>query len=401
MQNTIEQILGASPPAGIGILALGFVLFVLLGLLPFIGLLYLVYYLLTLPLRRNERVRIFLDLLELGLRRGRTPEAAIAEAGESHDQSLGRRFLLAARLLKEGLRLSQAVSQVSRLLPPQIVAMLAAGERIGDVSLVLPACRLLLRDSLSQVRGAINYLLILSFISSPVMIAIPLVLRYKVLPSFRAVFEGMGEGMPLPAFTRLVFAGDWLFLWVQIAVFAFIWLLTLVYLGGPRLRETLEGALMGQTLWLDRIAFRLPWRRKRLQRDFSMMLAALLEAAVPESEAVRLAGEATANGVMRRRAGEVCARLAAGVKLPDALRSIDEAGELHWRLTNALWRRHGFVRVLAGWHEALDARAFQQEQSAAQILTTVVVLINGALVSCILIAMFLPFIQLINTASLW
>ena len=38
---------------------------------------------------------------------------------------------------------------------------------------------------------------------------------------------------------------------------------------------------------------RLPWRRKRFQRDFSAMLAVLLDAEVPETEAVGLAAEAT------------------------------------------------------------------------------------------------------------
>lgn len=83
------------------------------------------------------------------------------------------------------------------------------------------------------------------------------------------------------------------------------------------------------------------------------------------------------------------------------MRHVDHAGELQWRLRNALWRGSGFTRALSGWHEALDAKAFQQEQGAAQTFTTVVVLINGLLVACILIAMFLPLIQLINQVSLW
>jgi type II secretory pathway component PulF len=401
MQTSIQQLLQINPMEGIAALVLAFVLFVLLGLLPALGLLYLVYLVLTLPLRRNERVRLFLDLLERGMREGRAPETAIADAASTGDPSLGQRFLLVGSMLRSGMRLSQALGQVPRMVPPQVRAMLATGERIGDVAKVLPACRLVLRDSVSQVRGALNYLLLLSFITSPAMIAIPLILKIKVLPSFKAVFAGFVEGTELPGITRFVFAGDWLFVGFQIGIFALIWLLTLTYIGGPRLRDMLDGVLMGRTLWVDWLACRFPWRRKRLQRDFSAILAALLEAGVPESEAVRLAGESTANGLMRRRSADVCTRLKNGVPLPEALRRMDDSGELRWRLSNALRGRTGFPRALAGWLEALDAKAFQLEQSAAQVLTTVVVLINGLLVSCILIAMFLPLIQLITQVSLW
>jgi type II secretory pathway component PulF len=41
---------------------------------------------------------------------------------------------------------------------------------------------------------------------------------------------------------------------------------------------------------------------KKLQRTFSAMLAVLLDGGVPEAEAVRLAGDCTANEICRRRA---------------------------------------------------------------------------------------------------
>jgi len=66
------------------------------------------------------------------------------------------------------------------------------------------------------------------------------------------------------------------------------------------------------------------------------MLAALLDGQVPEIEAVRFAGESTANAVFRRRAAKVCSLLNQGIKLPEAIRVMDDAGELRWRLANAL-----------------------------------------------------------------
>ena len=398
MEDTFFQLLQSDPVRAIAAIAVAFLLFLLLGVVPVCGGSYLIYFLLTLPLRRNERARMFLDLLELGLREGRPPEAAVVSAAASRDRSLGVRFHLLAAHLEQGMRLSQALEQVPRLLPPQVCAMLSTGDRIGDIGKVLPACRLLLRDSVSYVRSALNYLVLLAFAISPVMVVLPIILRVTVLPQMKEVFAGMLEGQSLPAFTRFVFGGSTWVLVMQLCIVGFIWLVTLAYLGGPRLHGWVHRLLPNLQDWL---LTRVPWRRKRLQRDFSAMLAVLLDAEVPEAEAVTLAAQSTANLAIIGRAQKVRARLQGGVSLPEALRALDSSQELQWRLSNAVRRGSGFVRALTGWHESLDAKAFQLEQSAAQLTTTALVLINGVIVASILIAVFLILISIINQISLW
>lgn len=382
----------------VGGVVVAFLLYVALGLAPLAGFIYLVYFLLTLPLRRNERARLFLDLLELGLKEGRTPEAAVVEAASSRDRTLGARFHLLAAFLERGLRLGQALDQVPRLLPPQLQAMLRAGEHLGEVGKVMPACRWLLNDGVSNVRGAVNYLVVLAFVVTPFATVIPLLLKYRVLPVYREVFMSMTGGMSLPPLTRVVFATDSFVIAAQVTILAVLYLAMVAYVGGPRVARWVQRVAPGLP---DALVFTLPWRRKRLQRDFSAVLAALLDAEVPEFEAVRLAGEATVNRCVQRRARRVQTLLREGTRLPEALRAMDDSGPLHWRLSNALRRPGSFARSLAGWHEALDARAFQLEQTAAQVTTTVLVLFNGLVVAGIVIGLFLALIQLINAASVW
>ncbi len=398
MSESFAQLFQTAPLQAIGMAVLAFVLYLLLGLLPSCGAVYLIYFLLTLPMRRNERARTFLDLLELGLKEGRTPEATVTSIAGTRDRSLGVRLHLLVAHLEQGLRLSQALEKVPRLLPPQVCAMLKTGERLGDIRKVLPACRLLLRDSVSEVRGALNYLILLVFAIAPAMLVVPFCIRVYVLPKFQEVFAGMLEGELLPAFTRLVFGESTILMAVQLGIVGVIWLAALAYLGGPRLHGWIHRLVPGAQDWL---LGRLPWRRKRLQRDFSAMLAVLLDAEVPEAEAVSLAAQATANLAIIHRARKVCTLLQQGTKLPEALRALDNSRELHWRLSNALRRGAGFVRALTGWHEALDARAFQLEQSAAQFATAVLVLLNGLIVASIMIAVFLAIVTLINQAALW
>jgi type II secretory pathway component PulF len=401
MSDLLRQLLQPDPARGLLELLLGFALYIALGILPVLGSLYLIYFLLTLPLRRNERARLLLDLLELGLRSGRPAEAAITEVCASRDRSLGARFHLLGTYVESGLRLDQALDKVPRLLPPQISAMLKTGARLGDIGKVIPACRLSLHGGVSHVRGALNYLLVLCFVATPFTLIVPLVLKLKILPAFQAVFSGMMEGASLPAFTRFIFAIGSGFVALQTAIMALVWLLTLAYLGGPRLRAWFSALIPGGTVLIDWLQFALPWRRKRLQRDFSAMLAALLEAGVPETEALHFAAESTANTAFAHRVAQARRLLAQGMKLPDTLRSLDRSGELQWRLANALQGKGRFVRALTGWHEALDAKAFQLEQTAAQLTTAAFVLLNGLIVAAIFIGMFLPLIQLLNHLTLW
>lgn len=362
------------------------------------GTTYLAYFLLTLPMRRRERARLLLDLIDLGLKDGRSPETTITAISHSRDRKLGVRFYLLALFVEQGSRLSRGLEMVPRLLPPQIVAMLKVGESTGDISKVLPACRKLLKDGVSQVRGAMNYLVLLAFGVTPLTIFVPMVLRTRVLPGYKAVFEGMLEGQALPAFTRFVLENNGIAIALQIAFICFVWGAMFAYIAGPRAQSWLARIHPGVPGW---ISWQFPWRRKRLHRDFSSMLAVLLDAGVPESEAVRLAGEATNNIVMQHRAQRVCALLSRGVKLPEAVAEMGDSQELSWRLSNALRRGRDFLRALAGWHEALDAKAFQLEQAAAQATTTAMVLINGLIVGGIVVALFLALIAIMNEAVLW
>lgn len=349
------------------------------------------YWLLSLPLRRRERARLFLDLLEMGLADGKTPERAIVEAGRSEDRVLGRRFQFLAELLGGGMSLPQALQLVPRLLPPSVTAMIAVGVELGDVRRVLPACRQTLQDALSQTRGALNYLAILSFVILPVVPVLSIIMCVFVLPKFEMIAKDMS--LTLPPFSQFVFGAGQSFAALQIAVMLGFQFIVLCYVVGPRMRPRL--------MLLDRLLWLLPWRRKRIQRDFATMLALLLDAGVPEQRAVQLAAEGADNLLFQKRAQRVAEQISSGVKLTEAVRALDDSGEFHWRLTNAQHGPQGFIVALRGWFESLDAKAFQQEQAAAQVLTTALVLWNGLVIGVFVIGMFNVLTNIIEEGVLW
>ncbi len=357
---------------------------------------YLVYFLISLPLRRQERAQFFVDLLATGLRNGQSAEQTITGISSTRESIVGVRFHLLAAHIENGLDLARALEKVPRLLPRSIVATLKAGAEIGDYPKALAACREMLRDAPSQLRKAQNYVLLLAFGITPLgMFFLPW-LCARVFPALEAVMADMGSGPP--AAFAFVARYKWAYVVLNGLVLALTWASALFYLGGPRFLRWIEAGL---PRFGDRVYVWIPWWRKRLQRDFSTVLAILLDAELPEERAVILASQCTDNVVFQKKAARVVEDLRNGTALPQAVRHLDDAGEFRWRLANASRGSGTFQAALAGWHESLDAKAFQLEQAATQTYTTLLVLFNGVVVGVITITVFQFLTQIISVNLLW
>ena len=343
----------------------------------------LLHFVLSLPMQRRDRARFFLDLLETALERGQSIEHAILSAAESRDRVMGVRFYMLAAHIEGGARFTEALGKVPAFLPPQVNAILCAGNKLGDLKKVLPACREVLRIAPDTVRSTLHYMVAMLLVFAPIAVWLITMLMIFVVPKFKDVEGGMGVKIWAPA--QFVFHIMPQLVWFEIILFFVLLTSAIVYVGGPGQLRRFQFRSLPIVDWF---AWRVPWKRKKLLRAFSAMLAVLLDGGVPEAEAIRLAGEATANEICRRRAGRVITALEQGATLNDAVRTFDETGEFHWRLTNAVHARGGFLEALRGWHEALDAKAFQQEEAATHAMTSGLVILNGVIVGFVATAMF-------------
>jgi Flp pilus assembly protein TadB len=386
---SIAVILGSLDVAGL-LQSLFSMIFWLGGILTSV---YLIHFLFSLPMRRTEKARLFLDLVEDALKRGQPIEEMIHSLARDRVQSVGVRLHLIAAYMEGGLRFDDALRKEPRFLPPQISTMLLAGLKIGDMRQVIPACREILRDRPAGVRSAVHYMLLVVLIFSPAFITVVVLTAVFVIPKFQDVAAGMG--VRLGPETLFVFANYGALISCELVVFVFLVAVTVAYICGPGFVRIFQVKLFPVVDWL---AWRVPWKRKRLQRTFSAMLAVLLDGGMPEVEAVRLAGDCTANEVCRKRVARILDRLQGGATLNEAVRRFDDSGEFHWRFTNAAHGHRGFLAALRGWHETLDAKAFQQEESTAHGITTGIVIFNGILVALIATAVFGMLVTIVKTA---
>jgi type II secretory pathway component PulF len=186
------------------------------------------YALFSLPLRRQERARLFLDLIARGLEDGKTPEETVCWISRSRDSEIGARFHLVAGYVAGGMRLVDALQRVPRFLPPALIGMLRVGDELGDWKRVLIAARHLTRDALSQMRGAVNYQIIILFVLNPIVVCTFPIMMRRIFPVFGEIFSGFG--VKLPSFTEwLIESGTGLFM-LQCAVVLILYAIVLCQL---------------------------------------------------------------------------------------------------------------------------------------------------------------------------
>ncbi|MGC8991409.1 MAG: hypothetical protein ACP5MD_14930, partial [Verrucomicrobiia bacterium] len=80
-----------------------------------------------------------------------------------------------------------------------------------------------------------------------------------------------------------------------------------------------------------------------------------------------------------------------------AVQHLDDSGEFRWRLENAAFGHGRFAEALVSWQEALSARAFQLEQTAAQVITSTLVVVNGMFVAALAVFAFSMLITILNS----
>jgi type II secretory pathway component PulF len=211
-------------------------LFLMIGVVG--GVIFLIHFFLTLPMRRAERARLFLDLLESALHHGQSVEEMILSIAQSRDRTLGVRFHLLAAHVENGLRFVAALEKVPRFLPPQIAAMLRAGEKLGDLKKVLPAGREILQDRPAGVRSAVHYMILVVLFFSPVFVFVVMMTTTFVVPKFRDV--AAGTNAPLWPLSQFVFDNTAWLIGFEIILFLLLMATTLLYIGGPQFARWLQ-----------------------------------------------------------------------------------------------------------------------------------------------------------------
>ena len=287
----------------------------------------------------------------------------------------------------EGRRLGDALGREPRSFPPLYRAMVSAGETSGALpDLLERLARLLERQA--EMRGKLLSALAYPIVLTLVAIGVVAALMIAVVPRVVEQFSDVGQQLPL--LTRIVIG-------ISGFLASYWWVLLLVLLlgglaGAHALRQD------SVRLRFDSALLRLPFIG-RLLRDLhaariARTLSTMIESRLPLVEGLRLTAGTVQNRALRSATDQIVEAIRGGGSLSTALSRAGVFPPLLVYLA-ASGESAGRVEVmLARAADYLEREFDSFTATALSMLEPLIIVVMGAIVATIVLAILLPILQL-------
>ncbi|MGF1450721.1 MAG: type II secretion system F family protein [Opitutales bacterium] len=345
---------------------------------------------------KQEHLTIFTrqlaTLLTSGLPLLRSLEVMIRQ-----ERNVGFKVVLEsiADSVRSGNNLSEGLAQFPKIFPPIYTNMVRAGEAGGVLDTVLSRLATFMEKDL-RTKKKIQSALIYPAVVVSVAVLIVLLLMVFVVPAFEGIFADMLEGAALPRPTQIL---------IDIANFLTpdtfkdgiitVVVLTAIIVGIVIFFKSSAGKSM-----VDYLALRAPkvgeLGTKAAVSRFSRTFGTLLSSGVPILQAIQITRDVIGNRYITKALDRVHDRVRDGENLatpldqqkvfPMMVTSMVEVGEETGQLSDML------NRIADNYDEDLDNAV----SSLTSIIEPVMIVMLAVVVGGIVIALFLPIVEIIN-----
>src|ERR1043166_1891074 len=293
--------------------------------------------------------------------------------------------------IEGGSTFSEALAQHPKIFNRLYVNMVKAGELGGVLEVVLARLSEFMEKA-QKIKGKVVSAMFYPVAVLVVATGILIVLMVKVIPSFKLVFAGMLEGAQLPAFTRLVLGiSDMIkdhFIYTAVGVGAFF-VLFLLFIRTK----------FGRHAW-DKFKLKMPVVGPVISKvaisRFTRTLGTLVSSGVPILQALTIVKETAGNVIIGNavssvhesvKEGEtITAPLEASGVFPPMVISMVDVGEQTGALPEML------LKIADNYDEEVDNAV----AAMTSLLEPIMIVFLAVIVGSIVIAMFLPLIELMN-----
>ncbi len=297
-----------------------------------------------------------------------------------------------ALAIEGGSTFSEALAQHPKVFNRLFVNMVKAGELGGVLEVVLQRLSEFMEKA-QKIKGKVIAAMFYPVAVLVVATAIMILLMIKVVPAFKDVFAG--QNMVLPAFTRLVLGiseavKDNIFMtFIGAVVFVVLFLLTI-------------RTKIGRHAW-DKFKLKMPVIGPVVSKvsiaRFTRTLGTLISSGVPILQALTIVKETAGNVIISDAVGEVhesvkegetiTAPLEASGVFPPMVISMVDVGEQ----TGAL------PEMLLKIADTFDDEVDNAVGSMTSLLEPIMIVFLAVIVGSIVIAMFMPLIEMMNSMS--
>jgi type IV pilus assembly protein PilC len=293
--------------------------------------------------------------------------------------------------IEGGSTFSEGLAQHPKVFNRLFVNMVKAGELGGVLEVVLNRLSEFMEKA-QKIKGKVIAAMFYPVAVLCVATGILMILMVKVIPSFKSVFEGMLEGAQLPAFTRFVLGvsdmvKDHIIWTTVIVVVCFI------------LFNLFTRTKFGRMAW-DKVKLKMPVLGPVISKvaisRFTRTLGTLVSSGVPILQALTIVKETAGNVIVSNavnsvhesvKEGEtITAPLEASGIFPPMVISMVDVGEQTGALPEML------LKIADNYDDEVDNAV----AAMTSLLEPIMIVFLAVIVGSIVIAMFLPLIDLMN-----
>ena len=294
--------------------------------------------------------------------------------------------------VESGSTFSESLGNYPKIFSNLYVNMVRAGEAGGVLEVVLTRLAEFAEKAekiKNKVKGAMVYPVVVFFAA----IGITCFLLVAVIPKFKDIFNDLLEGKPLPAITQFVMNASNLVMHNGLMVLAAVAVFVVLF---KIFAKTKTGSYVLDVVKLRAPMFGTLVRRTAVSR-MTRTLGTLLASGVPVLQALTIVRDTTGNAVISRamqsvhdavKEGEsMTAPLAACKVFPPMVISIVEVGEETGALPDML------MRIADTYDDEVDNAV----AGLTSVIEPLMIIMLSVIVGTIVIAMFMPMIQIIGT----
>ena len=291
--------------------------------------------------------------------------------------------------IEGGSTFSEALAQHPKVFNRLFVNMVKAGELGGVLEVVLQRLAEFMEKA-QKIKGKVIAAMFYPVAVLVVAVAILVLLMVKVVPQFRTVFEGMN--ITLPAFTRLVLSISEV---VKNQILLVLGCMVVIVIAVVLFGKTRFGRLV-----IDKLKFKMPILGPVISKvaisRFTRTLGTLISSGVPILQALTIVKETAGNVVVSNavsavhesvKEGEtITAPLEASGVFPPMVVSMVDVGEQTGALPEML------LKIADNYDEEVDNAV----AAMTSLLEPIMIVFLAVVVGSIVIAMFLPLIEMMN-----
>jgi len=294
--------------------------------------------------------------------------------------------------VESGSTFSESLSNHPKIFDNLYINMVRAGEAGGVLEVVLNRLAEF-AEKAAKIRNKVKGAMVYPVVVLCAAVGITGFLLVAVIPKFKDIFNDLLEGKPLPAITQFVMNASQLVMQNGLAVVGAIAAFVILF---KIFGKTKTGHYIFDVIKINAPMFGTLVRRTAISR-MTRTLGTLLASGVPVLQALMIVRDTTGNEVISRamqnvhdavKEGEsMTAPLAACKVFPPMVISMVEVGEETGALPDML------IRIANTYDDEVDNAV----AGLTSVIEPLMIIVLAVVVGTIVIAMFMPMIQIIGT----